>query len=108
MKTFTLKSNPRVKKRRALKQQRGRARRKKTIRVRRNPPRSRNFGFIVEALVRTRKRRFKTYWWDGRTFTRDRDKGYRYPNEFMAKGFAQRILPQMNAEKVYALRVVKA
>lgn len=100
IKITRLSVNPR-KKRPAKRKARGR---KRVVRLKRNPP-ARNRRYVVEALVRTRSRRFKTYYYDetGPGFTRTRDNATTY-SEIQAKGMARKLMPNVS-DRVYALRI---
>lgn len=108
MKTIRIKINPLLRRRpkprrnSAAHQQRTSKRRKRRVtRARRNP--SRSHRYCVTALVRTGPKRFKTYYWNGRNFERDKAGAQTYPH-IAAMRTAKQLLHQVTG-RVYALRV---
>lgn len=79
------------------------SRRKRVSRARRNPHRSRSHLYCVAAMVRTGPKRFKTYYWNGRQFTREKSETRHY-SQVQAMGIARKLLPNLSP-KVYALRI---
>jgi len=57
----------------------------------------------VEALVRTGHKRFKTYYWNGNTFTRDKTEAVHYA-QHQALGVARKLVMRVSS-RVYAIRV---
>jgi hypothetical protein len=97
VKTIILKANPYRKK----PKKRGPA--KRIVRVKRNPQ---HRLFIVEALVRTATKRFKTYYYDGEQngFTRERTHASVY-SKSQATNEARLLQRRINPQRVYALRI---
>jgi len=85
-------------------QKRKHPRAKRVHRVRKNPP-SRTREYIVEALVRTRTKRFKTFYYDevAANFTRNKQSASHY-SKFQASTVARRLLPRVT-DKVHVLRI---